>query len=390
MGIKYRTIHNLSYFFWGIASSFSLLTDNPVNIQICAPIPILLFWLYIDPMGLIKIFFSKRIGVLISFSVIVVAISAFVNGFTVLGLIRYLALLPAFMVLLRTCEEKVYLNGALRSLALSSFVFVLYHLGSADLTEVLNPNYRLELFLNTNGVAFIACMCVLVHIVLLLQKRRDRSNLLVVFYLIAVLAGIVVLFLTRSRTATLAFIGGLLSLPFAMPGLISKKINQLIFWGIVAILLLFYYWSSIFESVSFYYSFFDKYRGIETATNRTDIWSYTFNQIIMKNFFIGIGPGNHFETIEKATGFTNANNGLLIYMAEIGFFGTLPYLILLILTFVKTIKSNGLNRLFLVILIAGFIESIGETMLFSTGSVGSLIFLLVVAAENGRRNTTDD
>jgi hypothetical protein len=390
MNIRSKTIHDFSYFLWGLASSFALLAENPVVVQMLAPVPILLFWIYKDGSKLATIFISRKIGFLIYFSTLIVGISAFLNGFTVNGLIRFLALIPAFSILLMTCEDRDYLNGALRAFATSSFVFVLSHLALTDWSEILNPKYRLELFLNTNGVAFIACMCALVHIVLLLQPRKMKSGMITVLDVTAVFAGIMVLFLTRSRTATAAFIGGVVCLPFVIPGFVSKKLGWLLFFASSVIVLSVCYWPAIFEFLSNNYSFFDKYRGIETATNRTEIWSFTFHQIIMRNLFFGIGPGNYLETIEIATGYTNANNGLFVYMAEIGLLGTIPYVILLISTFIKTFKSNGLMRLFLVFLVAGFIESLGETMFFSTGSVASLIFLLVVAAENREGNATDE
>jgi len=382
MKINSKITHNFFYFFWGTASSFALITDNPSAVQMLAPVPILFFWMNSNGSKMLTILSSRPIGILIFFSSVIVGVSAIINGFTVNGLIRYLALVPVFAVLLMTCEDKEYLDGALRSFAASSFLFVVVHLGLADFAEIFNPQYRLGSFMNTNGVGFIACICALVHIVLFSQKRKQDSKIFIYFDLFAVVAGIAVLFLTRSRTATLAFIGGVACLPFAVPELVSKKMGRLLFLGAGAVILTVCYWPAIFEFVSYNYSFFDKYRSIETATNRTEIWSYTFYHIIMNNLFIGIGPGMHLETIENATGYTNANNGLLVYMAEIGLLGTIPYILLLVFTFVKTLESKGLRRFFLVILVAGFIESLGETIFFSTGSVASLIFLLAIAAEN--------
>ncbi len=390
MNIRPKTIHDFYYFLWGSASSFALLAENPVVVQMLAPVPILLFWIYKDESKLVTIFISRKIGFLIYLSTLIVGISAFLNGFTVNGLIRFLALIPAFSILLMTCEDKDYLNGALRAFAASSFFFVLTHLALTDWSEILNPKYRLELFLNTNGVAFIACMCALVHIVLLAQPGKIKSKTMTFLDVTAVFAGIMVLFLTRSRTATAAFIGGAACLPFVIPGFVSKRIGWLLFFASFVIVLSVSYWPSIFEFLSNNFSFFDQYRGVETATNRTEIWTYTFHEIILKNLFFGIGPGNYLDAIERGTGYTNANNGLFVYMAEIGLLGTIPYVLLLISTFIKTFKSKGLMRLFLAFLVAGFIESLGETMFFSTGSVASLIFLLVVAAENSGRNTTDE
>jgi O-antigen ligase len=191
-----------------------------------------------------------------------------------------------------------------------------------------------------------------------------------------------VLFLSRSRTASSSFLAGLLAYLWVRLRGIPWK-TRLAGLALLAFLVWAFLWQPFFEAVSTYYSLFDKYRNISNATNRTEIWSFMLTKVIPQNFFFGVGPGQHDQLVKSALGYSSAHNGLLQYLGDVGFVGTLPYLLLL--NDARRGSASLGGAACLPLLVGGLVESVGETMFFSVGNAGSLLFLLAVLSLARRR-----
>jgi len=78
----------------------------------------------------------------------------------------------------------------------------------------------------------------------------------------------------------------------------------------------------------------------------------------------------------------NAHNGLVAALAETGVCGTIPLVMVIGICFVSIGRSWRDPQIIWAasLFVAGLSESMGEVMLFSIGSPGSLLFMLSVAS----------
>jgi O-antigen ligase len=269
-----------------------------------------------------------------------------------------------------------------KSLALASFIFVVYHVLFTDFKEVMNPYYRLSVFINTNSVGFIAAICVVVHLMFFFNRRHFNFSLPLIVEALAIILGMFVVYITRSRTATIALIGGILSVFVFTSRIRYKRLLLVPTIIIITLLSSLVFGQKLFSIISSNYSFNDQYRDISHMTNRTDIWEYTVNTIIYPHPFLGFGPGKAEELIVNSAIGISIDNGFLKCLAEIGIIGIIPLILLLYHPLRIVIKDLTKAKLLFPILIAGIIESFAENMLFSTGNVGSLLFLLSIISGN--------
>jgi O-antigen ligase len=221
-------------------------------------------------------------------------------------------------------------------------------------------------------------MTLLTHAILLAAPGAGGPSVAMRLYHGSSMAGTgLILFLTRSRTAFMACLAGLAALACAR--WLGKLSWKRTLWSAGTLALALILWGGrLFSSLADYYSLFGKYRNISNATNRTEIWSYVWDEIIANHPFLGVGPGLHGDLVERGIGFSSAHNGVLMYLAEIGVLGTLPYLIVFFTGLRRALKDPALRTLVLPLLVAGGVESMAETMFFSTGNVGSLLFLFAL------------
>ena len=378
-GLWRRRAHFFAFLIWGCGTSFALSSESGVWIQSGAMLPLLLFWLLSAPRRCLNMMIHNRTGQLACLAALAVLLSAALNGSSQFGIFKYLGLMPAFMVLLLTADEEVFVLDALWALAAAGFIFCGVHAASADRGRFFDPQYRIELFLNTNGVGFIAMMTALA-VLAGLKLSRPRLS---VFWLLALLAlPLTILFLSRSRTATASFLAGLSTYLWVRYRGVPLG-TRVVVLAALGLLVWAYFWRPLFEAASHYYSLFDKYRDISNATNRTEIWSFMLTQVIPQNFLLGVGPAQHEQLVLNALGYSSAHNGLLQYLGDVGVIGTWPYLVLL--NDARRGSRNPMGEAFLPLLVGGVVESIGETIFFSVGNAGSLLFLLAVVTLGGRR-----
>ena len=378
MTARARSLHFAAFFLWGGMSSFALSTESGGVYQALAILPPLLFCVLLPSRGEFWTALRAKAFFLVCLGAAAACASALFNGFTDMGLLRYLALVPAYLVMAQSAGEPSRRMDALQAFALAGVVFCAAHAGEIDPGRILDPNFRIELFLNTTGVGFIAGMTLLTHAILLAAPGAGRPGPAMRFYHWFSMAGAgLILFLTRSRTAGMACLAGLAALAGAR--WLGKLPLKRTLWSAGSLALVLALWGGrLFSSLADYYSLFGKYRNISNATNRTEIWSYVWDEIIAKHPFLGVGPGLHGDLVERGIGFSSAHNGVLMYLAEIGVLGTLPYLIVFVAGLGRAMKNQTLRTMVFPLLVAGGVESMAETMFFSTGNVGSLLFLFAL------------
>jgi hypothetical protein len=373
-----RSLHFSAYFLWACATSFALSTADPGLTQALAIIPVVLFYSLFPPRNLAGRLVGSLPFLLVCLGGLAACVSALTNGTPVSGLLRYLALIPAFAVMIPSAGDQARQRDVFQAFALAGLVFCAAHAGEVDPARIFDPKFRIELFLNTNGVGFIAAMTLLTHLMLMGTSSGEARLPAMAYHWISMAVSGSILFLTRSRTAALACLLGVGVQLWLMT--VNRKHWK---WAVAvlgaAVLLAVLEGNAIFRDLAAYYSLFDKYRDISNATNRTEIWSYVWSEVILKNPLLGIGPGQVSDLLEKNTGYFVTNSGMLLYLSEVGFLGTAPYLAVLGAALQGAMKSQGIRLASLALLAAGGVESMGETMFFSTGNVGSLLFLFAMA-----------
>jgi O-antigen ligase len=367
-----RGIHFIVFFLWGLISSFALVSSNPNLFQSIAMIPPFIFWMLVSPGKFFERTLFSRVGQLVCLAGIAAVISMLVNQSDPMGLIRYLAPVPALIILLLSSEREPTSQDSLNAFLASGFIFCLFHLFYVDRSRIFDPHYRIEVFLNTNGVGFISMMTALG---LLVARSQGQTRLSRLLPMLLVPLPLIIMFLSRSRTASGSFLAGLFIFIWIefRHRKISKRLATIF---ILSTMISIFFWKDIFSKISEYYSLFDEYRNISNATNRTEIWKFMLTEIISKNPIFGVGPGAHEKMVESAIGYSSAHNGMLLYLGEVGIIGTLPYILLLELS--RRYSGNFDNLLYAPLLVGGLVESLGETMFISVGSVGSLLFLLSI------------
>ncbi|WP_369730622.1 O-antigen ligase family protein [Anaeromyxobacter sp. Fw109-5] len=301
------------------------------------------------------------------------------SGSSMAAIARYVLLLPAFSVLAAAVRR----GGAMKlqaGLIASGVLFVFVHAAQVDPSAVFDPSYRISLFLNTNGVGFIAAVTA-VGLLAYLDPRRLRVCSLVAALLVACL---VVIFATKSRTASLSFLAGL-CVHVWLHARRARRLGTSLAAAVVVLSLVLVCAPAgdrVRQSVTQLYMLDDEHRSVQSGTYRYETWSYVVNELWLPNPLLGVGPGRHGALIEAATGVTSAHNGMLANLAEVGLLGTVPLMGMLALALARR-RRSAMRHLPLVA--AGIVESGAEIMMFSMGNTGSLLFLLALVAMSTAR-----
>jgi O-antigen ligase len=302
--------------------------------------------------------------------------SGLIRGSEAADLLRTAALLPALAALVALARAAPAGAAALRvGMTWAGVVFVAFHLRHLDFSSLLDPRYRLSVFLNPNSTGFIAAMTAVSALELGWTQRRIVPRL---GWLGVAGLGALLCFSTKSRTALAAGLAG----GFVVAWLRASR--PLLRWGLVAAMggLVFLAMRALPpESVVETLSLDDRDRSILSGTGRYEVWRLVLWELWPRHPLLGLGPGLHGEEVIAATGISSAHNGLLMALAETGLLGTIPLALILALCFRQCWRQRrhadpaapaGLFA-------AGVAESLGEVMLFSMGNPGSLLFLWAVA-----------
>lgn len=323
-------------------------------------------------------------GLLIAAHAAVAVLSGVINESHPLFVTRYLLLVPALSMMLFAARRGDRAVNAVRGgLTFSGACFVLFHLGAADLSRLSDPTYRLSLYLNPNGVAFIAGMTAVSlfdYGLRRLGSARGKISLAAMLWFACVVACLVLCVATKSRTAMLATMTGLavrlyLSLGLARTLLLSLAAAALalgVAWGLL---------ESAAESISTTFQLNDRLRGIGTGTGRFRAWETMANEVWLPNALLGAGPGRDIQLAPVYAGVSSSHNGVLASLVEVGITGTAPLLVVVAVATAGALRALRRPPLAFAaaIFAAGLVESLAETMFFSMGNPGSQLFLLSVA-----------
>jgi O-antigen ligase len=326
-----------------------------------------------------------RTGLLIGFHALCALVSGILWDSSAASIARYIVLVPALSVCIAVLRLGPRATENFRlGITLSGLSFVLYHLFFLEPASLLDPTYRLTVFLNPNGVAFVSAMTA-ISLLCFLPPAHGISRLLIAC---GILACCVICFATKSRTGMVALLGGV-----SVTALLraSRTRRRWLSAALVVATACAFFGTSLLSAassqISEVYSLHDRYRSIDTGTFRYETWGFVARELWLKHPIFGIGPGHQEALVEAALDVSGAHNGLLANLAEVGLLGTAPLLAIL---YMCLRRRTTLYEFALPLLAAALLESVSETMFFSMGNPGSLLFLLSVAALTSRaaRSTT--
>ncbi|MGN6367286.1 MAG: O-antigen ligase family protein [Phycisphaerae bacterium] len=301
------------------------------------------------------------------------------------SVMRYVLLLPTTIMFAGMARSNASLVGAMRlGLTIGGLTLVFSTLSHADWGQLLNPHYRYWAFLNPNGVAFISAMtCISLLDYAYRFLRKGVIGLPLQAGLIGLIASCaLVMLVTKSRTATLALLCGTATYFFFKLGR-RAAVATLIFTAIMAFFL-----SAVVNfgetgsEISKVFSLSDKYRSIDSGTGRFAGWAIIVRDLWLPHPLFGIGPSNAEMEIEALAGIPGAHNGILRNLVEGGLATALPLILWVMVAFKRGWKLRHTERgtILLALLVGGFVESGAETMFFSLGNPGSLLFILAACA----------
>lgn len=372
-------------FAWGSLTSFSFAfgAEEAAFVQASGLLASLVGLMLLRASAAPALFWLKSaVGILLAVHGLAAVASGLLSDARIEAVFRYVALVPAMSIFVYAALGGHGCSDGLRlGLTAAGVVFVLYHLAALDQGLVFDPNYRVSLFLNTNGVGFVAAMTA-VSLIGYASGGLRKALLPLGLAALCVLLCVA----TKSRTASLAGAAGAVAhWVLASRGHARNVITGAI---LAAVLIaggtLTSTGDRAWETVSGMYKLSDEHRSIQSGTNRYAVWAFVASLVAERPLF-GVGPGEHGRYVSAEMGQSSAHNGLLANMAEVGIIGTTPLIVILILAFRRGLRSSG-GRAALPLIVVGVIESAAETMFFSLGNSASLLFLLGIANASVRRS----
>ena len=333
-------------------------------------------------LSVVLVWARSAIGLLIALHVSIAVISGVVNSATTASTLRYFALLPAISFVLfvvRTGDRAV--RGFQLGLTGAGLIFVACHFAYLDLSGLLDPAYRITVFINTNSVGFISAMTAISFATMHWADRRGTSAL----RFAAVAACAILCAATKSRTALLSIAAGFLT----WVALSATRLKRVFVAGMIVLVLLVVSGKSdaLLQRLDDVLMLHESSRSIESGSFRYETWSYVIS-VWLQNPLLGVGPGGHEAYVQRALGVSSAHNGILASLADVGLLGTLP-LIMMLLWCLSKGRRHLKSNIALPLVIAGIVESGAESMLFSMGNPGSVLFLLglCILGERSREET---
>lgn len=366
-------------FLWGLTCNFSLAAGEDVAPLLQGAGLALALGLACLERGTVRPLLAwtrSEIGLLIAVHALAAIVSGLLSQSSPAAILRYVLLLPAVSLLLFVGSRGSDSVGGLRTgLLLAGIAFVVFHLYHLDVGSLFDPRYRLTVFINTNGVAFISAMTC----VLLLAPSIARGRTVLAFRLLAVGMCSLLVFATKSRTGMLALVSGAL-----VHLILRARSSRRTMWAALvsagaalAILVAVPPTQRLVDGLANIYMLDDEYRSIESGTYRYEAWRYVISDLWLPNPLLGVGPGRHSSMVNSALDVPGAHNGVLANLADVGLLGTGPLLLVTLIALARAKRATSSSAA-LALLVAGMVESGAETMWFSMGNTGSLLFLVSV------------
>ncbi len=381
---------------WGLCTALAFLW---IPLQIVG-IAAALMLVALGPNRLLLRWSESLTGAMMWAYALVVVASGMLNGSEVAMIVRYLVVVAGFLLILEAARQaRVSALWLGNGLLCGGFVLVAWHVLEMDWARLFDPMYRISLFLNPNGVGFIAAMTgigLLAHLLTppapeeVEHGGSPSSPAWRALLAVAFAMTLVVCFATKSRTALVAFVTGLgVVFMLARPGDLWK----VLFAGAVGLVaaLGVGFGAGLLSEINEVYMLSGSGRDITTGTGRFVVWEFILSELWPAHPWLGVGPGQHDAIILARFNQGSSHNGYLMNLAELGLVGLLPLVIVMAYAALRTLKllrhraAGYLADLSVGVVMAagwfaaGAVEALGETLFFSVGNPGSLMFLCGIA-----------
>jgi hypothetical protein len=230
--------------------------------------------------------------------------------------------------------------------------------------------YRTELAIHPNFIGMIVLS-------IILSSLYIKSK---IFTLIIYLLSFTVLIIVSSRAAILCVV-----LIMFLDFFFFKKIAFFNLKSKLAKFLLIIFYTVIFiyfgyEIINNLFLLDDKYRGLNSGFTGRDVrWLLAFDKWL-ENFWLGVGYGESINFI----GFS-IDNAYLTILLEIGFFGMITYLFMVLYSLITYYKNKKYYEVLFIIIY--LLYGIFEKRYFSVGNSFSIIFIfLIFSITNSKYN----
>jgi hypothetical protein len=355
---------------WGIGTAFGGI-EQKIAWQ-TSSLLLTLYILVIFPNKTSWKIYDKKFLMFVYIFVMTSIISWILNGGNSAGLFRYIALLPAAAIFVKVTNDRMadeFSDG----LMISGILYIFFNLYFIDFGGFFDAAHRMVTPISgTNSIAFINIMVILKMLVYLKERKYEKTFKRII--IVAVIIGLIELFATKSRTAFVALLGGVLILGWNWMR-DAKLTGKIMAWLFIVggFLFLLNRWGYIYGAAT-------NYRDFSNGNGRLNTWEYVFCQVLPGKIALGIGPGNNYSALERSGVSPSIDNGYLAIISEVGILGIIPVIVLFVISLKRALSwQKETSRLWIVLFVAGLIEALAENMLISIGNPGSLLFMLSLA-----------
>jgi|GEM_PF-3801229 len=377
---------------WGLATGFSSWIfpgSGDIFIGIGLATAIVLAVIYFRSFLPLMALFTTAAGVMVLLHTMAAVISSALSLNPMILLTgRYLVLAGAFSVIMAVALQGMELVNSLRiGLTLAGLCVAFSFIPYLNPAVLSSPTLRIEGYLNPNSVGMICAITALsLTDYAIGQKHRGSAAKIILLRLGAILCVLIVV-ASKSRTATASLVAGWVLLRTLHYGL-----GKTLFLAVIAFVVML----AIPQVRDGFLRLYEldansqRFRELSTLTGRTYIWMNYLAAWRSRPFF-GVGPGG-----TALTAGIFGHNAIIQYLAELGIFGTLPVIGLLLMTLRGSIRQrrNPSYYFFIACAAAAIFESIGESSLLNSGNPAGLTVLLSFAVlanarQPAQQNPTD-
>ena len=253
-----------------------------------------------------------------------------------------------------------------------SFINILYYFNLID-AKLIDSNWTINgaLYRNSNGYGLTIVTILIIMSVFMSENKKisnyiERISLFKIYVLSSYLILLLNLIISGSRAALLGAIVAFI------PKMLKRKLQII---GLIGILGLIFLKANnsllLLKKIS---------RG--TMSGRTKIWIYTFNKVIAKYPFLGIGSGASNDHIGVFGGLSPHNSYLNVTM-QIGLIGFMFWILIFGLIFYKSSKLQANKNIYIFAILGFMAFSAFESTLFGgMGQRMSMFWTIVMLIEH--------
>ncbi len=292
-------------------------------------------------------------------------ITLLLNNLSFSSLFREIILFISIISIIILLNNKEYIYDFFKGIWVSLTLTALVYFTEINLSMIFNLFYRFGTETNPNVVGGTAAMYFLLNLYFFYSTKNKYNKLFLLSFL---LIALVIVIATKSRTAIM-----MLVFAFFILNILLKKRKTIII-SLTLIISLFLANFNKFDNVLRFSKKTNiaKNKTLSNLTGRADIWTKGL-KMIDENFYFGVGPEN--ARVKTDAGYKHLHNAYIQLMANVGIFGSIPILILILIALTKLIFYK--EDIFMqAIILTGFVGSITEPRLLNYGLPSNLLFLI--------------